>query len=86
MLHVLIINYRSFGDKPTFYFSRSPSLYLINFLHWPYFFFDEFIKAVTVLVSNPIETGAADNFFFKSFIKIETFLPSDENVDDLNLR
>jgi len=59
---------------------------LINFLHWPYFFFDELIKAVTVLVSDSVEACTADHLFFESFIKIETFLASDENVDDLDLR
>lgn len=71
---------------PRFIFPNLPHFYLINFLHWPDFFLDKLIKAMTVLVSNSIKACTADNLFFKSLIKIETFLASNENVDDLNLR
>lgn len=86
ILQVSMTIYKSFGDKPTFYFYKSPSLILFNKVHWLYFFFNEFIKVITVLISNSIKTGAADNLFFESFVKIKTFLTSNENVDNLNFR
>jgi len=73
------------NELPIFW-RKSYVLFFQISLNWPYFFFDELIKAVTVLVSDSVEACTADHLFFESFIKIETFLASDENVDDLDLR
>ena len=84
MLHVLIISSKLWGENPTFYFYKSPSLFYDGKIHWSYFFFDKIVEVVAVLVPDTIETRAADDLLFESLVEIHSLFASDEDINDLD--